>query len=104
MIRALFSGVAGAWIARNVERGDIPEKFAVPLTLLATRIPTPVLLAGALGYGIYRWKQEAHAFAAHDINPETSAPSSRTAKKAAQRKQLGRKAAKPTSARDEADV
>lgn len=61
MIRVVFSGLAGAWIARIVERGDIPERFAVPLVFLATRIPTPVILAGAIGYGIYRWDQEARA-------------------------------------------
>lgn len=70
MIRAAFSSLAGAWIARNVERGEIPERFAVPLTLLATRLPTPVMLAGAVGYGLYRLNLEARALRARDISPK----------------------------------
>lgn len=72
MIRAAFSSLAGAWIARNVEKGAIPERFAVPLTLLATQLPTPVILAGALGYGLYRLKLEA----ANDVSPKRRAESS----------------------------
>lgn len=72
MIRAAFSSLAGAWIARNVERGDIPERFALPLTLLATRLPTPVILAGAVGYGLYRLNQEAQARHPKDISPKVS--------------------------------
>lgn len=69
MIRAVFSSLAGAWIARNVERGELPERFAIPLTLLATRLPTPVLLAGAIGYGFYRLNLEARAMTAKDVSP-----------------------------------
>lgn len=69
MIRAAFSSLAGAWIARGTERGDIPEKLAVPLTLLATRLPAPVILAGAIGYGLYRWNLEARVRAAKDVSP-----------------------------------
>lgn len=61
MIRAAFSSLAGAWIAQSVERGDIAERLAVPLTLLATRLPTAVILAGAVGYGFYRLNREARA-------------------------------------------
>jgi hypothetical protein len=72
MIRAAFSSLAGAWIARNVERGDIPERFALPLTLLAMRLPTPVILAGAVGYGLYRLNQEARTRHPTDISPKAS--------------------------------
>lgn len=70
MIRAAFSSLAGAWIARNVERGEIPERFAVPLTLLAIRLPMPVILAGAVGYSLYRLNLEARASRARDISPK----------------------------------
>lgn len=69
MIKAVFSGLAGAWNARNVQRGEIPERYAVPLAFLATRIPTPLILAGAIGYGIYRWDQEFRSHAARDVTP-----------------------------------
>jgi len=81
MIRAAFSGLAGAWVARNVERGDIPRKLAVPLTLLATRLPMPVILAGAVGYGLYRLNMEARASRAMDVSPERAArPATRKTK------------------------
>lgn len=73
MIRAAFSGLAGAWIARNVEQGEIPEKLAVPLSLLATRLPTPVILAGAIGYAFYRANLEVRARLAKDISPKRRA-------------------------------
>lgn len=73
MIRAAFSSLAGVWIARNVEQGEIPERFAVPLTLLATRLPTPVILAGAIGYGLYRFGLEARARTAKDVSPKRRA-------------------------------
>jgi len=73
LIRAAFSSLAGAWIARNVEQGKIPERFAVPLTLLATRLPTPVIVAGAIGYGLYRLNLEARAMAAKDVTPKRRA-------------------------------
>jgi len=99
MIRAAFSGLAGAWIARNVERGDIPEKFAIPLTLLATRIPTPLLLAGAIGYGFYRWNQDVRASAAKDVTPPAPArPSDRNRKSGSSRSRQ-----KPKSAQAPAD-
>lgn len=90
MIRAAFSSLAGAWIARNVEQGEIPERFAVPLTLLATRLPTPLILAGAIGYGLYRLNQEARAMAAKDVTPKRrSRPSAARAKPAARRARKG---------------
>lgn len=73
MIRAAFSSLAGAWIARNVQQGEIPERFAVPLTLLATRLPTSVIVAGAIGYGLYRLNLEAQAMAARDVTPKRRA-------------------------------
>lgn len=104
MIRAIFSGLAGAWVARNVERGEIPERFAVPLTLLATRIPTPALLAAVAGYGCYRWNQEIRAYAAQDITPERPAYSACKTKPAARRARPTPKTSKSTAARDRADV
>ena len=86
MIKAAFSSLAGAWIARNVEQGEIPERFAVPLTLLATRLPTPVILAGAIGYGLYRLNQEARAMAAKDVTPKRrSRPTAARSKPASRR-------------------
>ncbi len=86
MIRAAFSSLAGAWIARNVEQGEIPERFAVPLTLLATRLPTPVIIAGAIGYGLYRLNQDARAMAAKDVTPKRRAkPTAARARPASRR-------------------
>lgn len=86
MIRAAFSSLAGAWIARNVEQGEIPERFAIPLTLLATRLPTPVIIAGAIGYGLYRLNQDARAMAAKDVTPKRRAkPTAARARPASRR-------------------
>lgn len=63
MIRAAVFSLAGAWVAGKVGRGEIPERLAVPLTLLATRLPTPLILAGAVGYAWYRMSQETRATA-----------------------------------------
>lgn len=101
MIKAAFSSLAGAWIARNVEQGEIPERFAVPLTLLATRLPTPVIIAGAIGYGLYRLNQEARAMAAKDVSPKrrsrpTAArprPASRRSRQNAKRQASGKREA-----------
>jgi hypothetical protein len=93
MIRAAFSSLAGAWIARNVEQGEIPERFAIPLTLLATRLPTPVILAGAIGYGLYRMNLEARAMAAKDVTPKRRAR--QTAARAKAASQRARRTTKP---------
>lgn len=86
MIRAAFSSLAGARIARNVEQGEIPERFAIPLTLLATRLPTPVIIAGAIGYGLYRLNQDARAMAAKDVTPKRRAkPTAARARPASRR-------------------
>lgn len=73
MIRATLAGLAGAWIARDAGRGNIPNSLAVPLTLVASRLPLPALVAGALGYGIYRLKTEARVMRARDVTPERAA-------------------------------
>ncbi len=73
MIRAAIAGLASAWIARDAERGDVPEKFAVPLTFLVARMPTPLLVAGAVGYGIYRLNIEKRARQAKDVTPKRRA-------------------------------
>lgn len=70
MIRAAVFSLAGAWVAGKVGRGEIPERLAVPLTLLATRLPTPLILAGAIGYACYRMSQEARATVAEEEQPE----------------------------------
>jgi hypothetical protein len=80
MIRAAFSSLAGAWVARNVQSGTIPEKLAVPLTLFATRLPAPILLAGAIGYGFYRLNQDVRAHGARDVTPGPRRRFKRTAK------------------------
>lgn len=74
MIRSALAGLAGAWIARDAERGDIPEPLSVPLTLLLSRLPAPALVAGAIGYGLYRLSREARARRAKDITPRARAP------------------------------
>lgn len=97
MIRAAFSSLAGAWIARNVEQGEIPERFAVPLTLLASRLPARVILAGAIGYGLYRLNQEARAMTAKDVTPKRrvkatasrAKPASRRTRRNAKRQNSG---------------
>jgi len=73
MIRASLAGLAGAWIARDAERGDIPEGLAVPLTLLAARLPAAALIVGAIGYGLYRLNNEARARRAKDVTPKSRA-------------------------------
>ncbi|CAH1690441.1 conserved hypothetical protein [Hyphomicrobiales bacterium] len=94
MIRAAFFSLAGAWIAGKVDRGEIPERLAVPLTMLATRLPTPLILAGALGYGWYRMSQEARAMRARDVTPERRArPAARPAKSPRSRVRKGTKRA-----------
>lgn len=71
MIRASLAGLAGSWIARDAERGDIPERLAVPLTLLAARLPVPALVLGAIGYGLYRLNIEGRARRARDVTPKS---------------------------------
>lgn len=70
MIKAILNSVATAWIARDAERGDIPEGMTVPLTLLAVRLPAPILIVGAIGYGLYRLNLEARARRAKDVTPK----------------------------------
>lgn len=70
MIKAILNSVATAWIARDAERGDIPEGMSVPLTLLAARLPAPILVVGAIGYGLYRLNIETRARRAKDVTPE----------------------------------
>lgn len=70
MIKAILNSVATAWIARDAERGDIPEGMTVPLTLLAARLPAPILVVGAIGYGLYRLNLEARARRAKDVTPQ----------------------------------
>lgn len=78
MINASFSSLAGAWIAHVVDHGEIPENMAVPLTLLASRLPTPVLVAGTIAYGLYRLNIEARARRAKDVTPNRRSKSAAT--------------------------
>lgn len=84
MIRAAVFSLAGAWVAGKVGRGEIPERLAVPLTLLATRLPTPLILAGAIGYAWYRKSQETRASGAEEEQP-LRPPRSAAAQKAKSR-------------------
>ena len=75
MIRAALASLAGAWIARDVENGDIPVGLSTPLTLLATRLPAPMLIAGTIGYGLYRLNIDSRARKAKDVTPKRQAKS-----------------------------
>lgn len=77
-MKASFSSLAGAWIAHDVAHGEIPENMAVPLTLLASRLPTPVLVAGTIAYGVYRLNIEARARRAKDVTPNRRSKSAAT--------------------------
>jgi len=70
MIKTILNSVATAWIARDAERGDIPEGVSVPLTLLASRLPVPLLVVGALGYWLYRLNIEMRVRRAKDVTPK----------------------------------
>lgn len=54
MIKSSLTSLAGVFVAREVEKGTLPEMLSVPLTLLIARLPAPALLLGAAGYGAYR--------------------------------------------------
>jgi len=54
MIKASLVSLAGALIGREIERGDIPPQLSAPLLLVASKLPAPLLVAAAVGYGIYR--------------------------------------------------
>jgi hypothetical protein len=79
MIKTILNSVATAWIARDAERGDIPEGMSVPLTLLAARLPAPILVVGAIGYGLYRLNIETRARRAKDVTPKRRGPAARNA-------------------------
>jgi hypothetical protein len=70
MIKATLASLAGTLIARDAAKGNIPDSLTVPLTLLATRLPTPALIMGAIGYGIYRFNVEGRAKRAKDVTPK----------------------------------
>lgn len=70
MIRATLASLAGTLIARDAAKGNIPDSLTVPLTLLASRLPAPALIAGAIGYGIYRLSVEGRAKRAKDVTPK----------------------------------
>lgn len=81
MIRATLASLAGTLIARDAAKGNIPESLTVPLTLLATRLPAPALIAGAIGYGIYRLNVEGRAKRAKDVTPKRRGkPAAKSAK------------------------
>ncbi|WP_139219024.1 hypothetical protein [Bosea sp. CRIB-10] len=70
MIKTILNSVATAWMARDAERGDLPEGMSVPLTLLAARLPAPILVVGAIGYGLYQLNMETRARRAKDVTPK----------------------------------
>jgi len=105
MIPAAMFSLAGAWIAGKVDRGEIPERLAVPLTMLATRLPTPLILAGAIGYGWYRMSQAARTTAARDVTPKRRAePAARRPKSSSSRSRRGTSGARKPPAGGDADV
>ena len=71
MIRATLASLAGARIARDVERGHLPGGLSVPLTLLAAKLPAPALVAGVIGYGLYRLNIVSRAKRATDVTPKS---------------------------------
>lgn len=95
MIRAAVFSLAGAWVAGKVGRGEIPERLAVPLTLLATRLPTPLILAGAIGYAWYRMNQEAQASVSEEGQPERPARSGTGQKEKSRAGQAQKRAQRP---------
>ena len=94
MIRATIAGLASAWIARDAERGDIPEKFAVPLTFVAARMPAPLLGMGVIGYGLYRLNAETRAQHAKDVTPKWGEDEGRRKSAGARSRSKGRAPAK----------
>ncbi|SIQ79054.1 hypothetical protein [Bosea sp. TND4EK4] len=54
MIKSSLTSLAGVFVAREVGKGAVPAALSVPLSLLIARLPGPVLLLGAAGYGAYR--------------------------------------------------
>lgn len=92
MIKTILNSVATAWIARDAERGDIPEGMTVPLTLLAARLPAPILVVGAIGYGFYRLNLEARARSAKDVTPKRRRSTPRKAPSTSARRGSSRKA------------
>ena len=49
MLKSPLTGLAGLLVAREVEKGTLPVKLSVPLTVLISRLPVPALLLGAAG-------------------------------------------------------
>lgn len=69
MLKSPLTGLAGLLVAREVEKGTLPVKLSVPLTVLISRLPVPALLLGAAGYGAYKL---ASAAKGHRRKPRTS--------------------------------
>lgn len=54
MLRPSLISLAGALIGREVDRGHIPTALSAPLLVAVARLPAPILIAAAVGYGPYR--------------------------------------------------
>jgi hypothetical protein len=72
MIRASLVHLAGLWIAREIGEGKYPPKLAVPLTYLISRLRTPILMVGVLGYALHRLDIDRRAARAKDVTPRSS--------------------------------
>lgn len=72
MIRASLVHLAGLWVAREIGEGKYPPSVAVPLTFLISKLRTPILMAGVLGYALYRLDIDRRAARAKDVTPRSS--------------------------------
>lgn len=61
MIKASLTSLAGVFVAREVGKGAVPAVLSVPLSLIIARLPAPLLLLGAAGYGAYRFANVTRA-------------------------------------------
>jgi hypothetical protein len=77
MIKSSLTSLAGIFVAREVGKGAIPAALSVPLSLLVARLPAPLLLLGAAGYGAYRLAASSRAPRATTAKPRRAG--SRTA-------------------------
>jgi hypothetical protein len=71
MIRASLVHLAGLWIARDIGDGKYPPVLAVPLTVLISKLRTPILMVGVLGYALHRLRIDRRAARATDVTPRS---------------------------------
>lgn len=56
-MRALVD-LAGLWVANEIAGGRIPKKLALPLGFLVSRLGTPPLMIGLLGYVLWQLNRD----------------------------------------------